>query len=379
MRHSYLTMKFVALLFVFVISTIGQGSGQPNPEALKLITTGDFRGAIAVLDRDVREEKNLFEAFKLRADLKRMIGDFQGSLTDLDKAIGINGLQGRLYETRATVRMILNQDIDKIFADLDLAISYGVKNEKIFATRGMLHRQRGNLDAAIADYETAAGMRPDYAKAHIGLSSVYQQKDDADKAILILENFLSTIENSDTKAQPVKGKVAANSSVMLPQGPDKKVVVGQESVVIVGESRLGGPPTPEQMDGMSERMEQSKNIALAYTNLASLYSNRNEYEKALSTVEKGIRLDQTDYAGLATRAKIKLGLRDYAGAVADADKVIGRMPGFPFAYETRGIAYLLLGKDVEAEKDFAKFLQFFPAGRASLDKRIAEAKARAQQ
>jgi tetratricopeptide (TPR) repeat protein len=372
-------MKFGVFLFVLVISATGQGSGQPNPKALKLMTTGDFRGAIAVLDNDVRQEKNLFEAFKLRADLKRMTGDFQGSLDDFDKAIAIDGSQGILYETRATVRMILRQDIDKIFADLDMAIGYGVKNERIFATRGMIQRQRGNLDRAIADYETAVGMRPDYAQANVGLSSVYQQKNDPDKATLILENFLSTIENSDTRTPTVKGKVAASSSVMLPQGSDKNVVVGQDSIIIVGNPRLGGPPTPEQIERMTERLEQSKNIALAYTNLASLYAERNEYEKALSIVEKGIRLDQTDYVGLGTRAKIKLGLRDYAGALADADKAIGRMPGFPAPYETRGIAYLLLGKEAEAEKDFAKFLQFFPGAKASLEKRIAEAKAKAQQ
>jgi hypothetical protein len=38
-------------------------------------------------------------------------------------------------------------------------------------------------------------------------------------------------------------------------------------------------------------------------------------------------------------------------------------------YLSRGLAYMMLDKDIEAERDFATFLKLFPQGQKELDRR----------
>jgi len=158
------------------------------------------------------------------------------------------------------------------------------------------------------------------------------------------------------------------------------VKVRQGSAVIIGERRSGGPPSPEEMMRSGERLEQSKNTALAYINLASLYEKRGDHAKALEVVEKGVQLDPTDFYGLGVRGTVRSSLGDYAGAVADLSEAIKMAPKMAGKkYLDRGTAYLMLGQDNEAQQDFDKYLQLFPNAKTEVDKRIEEARKKRQQ
>ena len=374
------TLSILLLLALFAIPAFGQSKPQPNRKAVDLMAAGKFRDAITVLDRDIEKDKNVLASLTLRADLKRMIGDFHGSLEDLNKAIAMDSSDGPLYERRANVNMILGQDMSKILADLDLAAANGAKTANVLSTRGMIRFFFGDLDGSIADYEAATLLRPDLAGAQLGLAHNYIRKNDYGKATSILENFIEKVENSDGGPPPVEGKTVASSSVALPQVHGKDIVSGQETVIIVQRS-ADRPKSPEEARMADERLEQARTIVTIYGELASLYERAGDYSKALTTVEKGLRLDPNEAFAYEVRAKVKLGLKDYDGAVPDAAKAIRMLPprAAATAYATRGIAYLMLGKEAEAQKDFDKYLELFPKGKEFLDKRIEKAKAQAQQ
>ncbi len=99
----------------------------------------------------------------------------------------------------------------------------------------------------------------------------------------------------------------------------------------------------------------------------------------MATVEKGLQIDPTDYYAYETRGKIRIGTGDYNGAVADLSRSIQMMPSMGSKYLDRGIAYLMLGKNAEAQSDFDKFLQMFPRGKENMNKRIAEARQKLQE
>lgn len=371
------TLSILLLLALFAIPAIGQSKAQPNPKAVDLMVAGKFRDAIQVLDRDIEKEKNVLVSLTLRADLKRMIGDFRGSLDDLNKAIAMDSSDGSLYERRANIHMIFAQNLRSALADLDLAVANGAKSAKMFAMRGMIRNRFGDLDGSLDDYETASRLRPDLAGVQVGLAQAYMRKSDYSRATLILENFIARIESSNGGPRPVKGQATTGTTVILPQGPDKNVAMGQDTLVILGRSE-DRPKSPEDADRATEELEQSKNIVSVYVELASMYERSGEYEKAYSTVEKGIRLDPSDFIGYEVRSRVRLGLKDYEGALADADLTLRMMPTFATTFITRGIAYLMLGKEAEAQKDFDKYLELFPKGKEFLDKRIEKAKAQAQ-
>jgi tetratricopeptide (TPR) repeat protein len=363
----------IALLIIIVASlslnAFSQSYSGANPKALDAMTKGNFRVAIRILDEDINENKNLFPSFRLRSDLKRMTGDFSGAFADLNKAIEIKADDGTLFQQRSDLRMILRHDMNLVLSDLDLAIANGVKHEKVYSSRGMIRLNTGDSDGAISDYETAIGLRPDLAQAHLGLSSAYQRKGDVDKALEVLENFVTGIETSSKRIRTVKGTVTATSSVDLPSLSDDKIKAGQISVITRREAGQGDPATIEEMQRSNERLEQSKNTATAYFTLASLYDKKAEYEKAFATVEKGLAIDPTDFYGYETRGRIRIGLKDYQGALIDLNKAIGMIQGIGGMYLSRGIAYMMLDKNLEAERDFEKFLQFFPQGQKELERR----------
>lgn len=370
----------IVLLSLCSLNLFGQNRAKSDKNALELMSRGDFPGAIAVLSEEIAKNKNLFESYKLRGSIRRMTGDFAGAFGDYDKALTLKADDADLYEQRASLRMILRQDFNLILKDLDAAITYGKKHEKVYTLRANIRRQAGDEAGAIEDYQAAIGLRPDYASAFNGLSSIYAIRNDDLKAISILEDFINAFENSGKKVVNSRREITATSSVNLPSLSDKNVQVGESTVIFKSEPfSTSTMPTPEQIEKMTEKLEQSKNTGLAYINLAQLYEKQKNYDKALATVEKGLQIDPTDYYGYETRGKIKIGTGDYNGAIADLSRSIQIMPSMGSKYLDRGIAYLMIGKNAEAQADFDKFLQMFPKGKENMEKRIVEAKQKLEQ
>jgi len=349
-------------------------------KALELMSQGRFKDAIAALDKAVEKNQDLFAVYKLRGSLKRMTGDFEGALADFSAAIEQKADDGEVYEQRAMMRVYTRREPAMILADLDAAISYGRKHEKVYSLRGMVRSMLRDFDGAISDYETAIGMRPDFAGAYLGLSGVYAMKRDEAKSAEVLENFIAMIENSDSKPEAVKGEVVATSGAnQLPAISGKKDVFMEGSVIIKGTTATGATSSSDgspNFDGNDSafKLEQKKNTAAAYSSLAAIYHRRKDYEKASMLVEKGLALDPQDISGLQTRGKIRTDLGNYTAAVSDFDTAIKLMPNDPMAYLSRGIAKMLAGSGADAQKDFDKFLQLFPNGKPMLDSEIQKAK-----
>lgn len=365
------------LAFIALTDSIyGQQPSARVTKAVDLMTRGDFRGGIVLLDKAIAEnEGDLFPAYKLRASLKRMTGNFAGALEDYNKAIEMKADDGELYEQRAMLRLYQGQDFSLILADLDSAISHGRKFENVYSTRAMIRIRSGDKPGAISDYETAIGLRPESAGPRVGLASVHQMNGEDDKAAAVLEEFITAVESSGVRTPRAKGNVVASSSNMLPSVPGSNVQMGERSVIITDKnSGDKAPATREEMERRTAELEQSKNTAAAYSALADIYRNRKEYEKASVLVEKAFKIDRYDFTASLTRGKIRAELGDYAGAISDFDTFIRLMPNIPAIYLERGIAYFLSGKEAEAQKDFDRYLQLFPNGKGNVDKRLVEAK-----
>lgn len=369
--------KFIVSLFlitVFSILVVAQTPTETTTKAAKLMSGGDILGAIAVLDKAIVKRKDLFEAYKMRSFLRSMKGDFAGSLDDISNAIKIKSDDGSLYEQRAFMRLRMNADVSLILKDLDLAIANGKNIERVYTLRATVHRQSGNSEAAIADYQTAIGLNPNLAQAYVGLASIYMQNNDDAKAISILETYLNNYENSLIKSPAINGKIIARSDIPLPKDKNNPNAPDGVQTIIISGNELSAMPSPDLADAMTARLEQTKNTSLAYSNLALLYKTRGDYEKALQTVEKGIKLDNTDTYPISVRGQIKSAQKNYEGALIDFNLAIQRSPRDAFTYLERGLTFYLLDRNTDAQKDFDKYLQLYPNGKSVLETRLIKAK-----
>jgi tetratricopeptide (TPR) repeat protein len=365
MKNIFLYLLTLTLFLTFSISIDAQKPTESTREAVQLMIKGDVKGAIAVLDKAIAKEKDLFESYRMRAFLRQRIGDFEGMIADLTKALEIKPDAAELYTERAMTRLTLRQDFSLILKDLDSAISYGKKAEKVYSLRAMVRQRAGDREGAIDDYQAAIGLRPDLAQAYVGLASIYSMNGEMEKAALILENFISSYEGSNNKAK-VKGEVIATDTIILPNRNE-----GQTTQTIITKDSNGSKMSSEEAN---EKLEQSKNVAYAYASLASIYVKQKQYEKASPLIDKAHKIDPTDILTLETRGRLKLGLGDFQGAVNDFDMSIKMIPVVTSVYLERGVAYFMLGNEDAAQKDFDKYIQAFPNLRANYEKRLEEAK-----
>ena len=331
---------------------------------------GDLKGAISVLNKIVEKRKDLFEAYKMRASLYLFSGNIAGAVSDLDSAIEIKP-EAELYAQRANYKTFL-RDTEGALKDFDYAISHGYKTDAAFIGRATLKRNSGDLDGAIADYRVAVGLNPDAAQAHVGLASTLDQKGETDSAISLLQDFLNRYEQKRNGKLPKSKMETTGQSVVI---KDKKSEKEDNQIFLQGQQMTTNisANTKEEADKQLKKQETILNVSLAYANLAQMLERKGEFDDALLNVNKSISMFKGDFYPIGLRGKILLDKGDLQGAMTDLNAAIAKMPNIATHYTDRGIVFLLLGKDAEAQKDFDKYLQLAPSGADNLNKRIEEA------
>jgi tetratricopeptide (TPR) repeat protein len=374
----YIMQKlFSALLAAFLmLSVLNVVNAQKQNEFIRqageLMSQGDLRGALAVLDKAIEKKKDLFEAYRMQASLRLFSQDIAGAIDSLNRAQEIKPNNAEIYYQRAEFRLFLRQN-ELALKDYDSAIVFGLKTEKVYAGRGGVKRDLGKFDEAIADYQTAIAIRPLFASAHIGLAITYKMQGNDDAEIAQLQGFADSYEDyKNGKFPKVKGEPLGASVTIKREGKEKN---GSQIYLTGQQTRVDfKADTPEELEFRKDQMEQRMNVAAAYLNLALGYERRGDNDKALNSIEKSLGINPNDGAALGTRGKIRLNKGDVNGAMADFNVAVNSHHSPPTIYADRGIALLLQGKDAEAQKDFDKFLQAFPAGKENLEKRIVAAK-----
>lgn len=93
-----------------------------------------------------------------------------------------------------------------------------------------------------------------------------------------------------------------------------------------------------------------------YGYLAFLYSNLEEYQKALEISNKLLAFKPDEAYALNNRGFIKYKLNDLQGALEDINTSINLLPDNSYAFKNRGLIYAALKKKNEACADFQKAL-----------------------
>lgn len=101
---------------------------------------------------------------------------------------------------------------------------------------------------------------------------------------------------------------------------------------------------------------------------------KGNFDKSIADLDVAIKKSSEPVALYKLRAQAKFRTKDWGAAVIDYSTAIKLDPKSPDAYFYRGLTLLNQGKDMEAQRDFDKFLELAPDEKAFLEKWVEKTK-----
>ena len=195
---------------------------------------------------------------------------------------------------------------------------------------GTIHSDKGMHDRAIADFDEAIRLKPDFAEAYHGRGIAYFNKGEHDHAV---ENYNKAIDLDPDYAEAYNNCGIAYFS----KGEHNHAV-----------------------ENYNKAIDLDSGYAKAYNNRGVAYSSSGEYEHAIEDYDKAIEL-KPDYAEAYNNRGVAYSSNgEYEHAIEDYDKAIELKPDYAEAYNNRGIAYSENGRHDRAIADFGEAIKLKP-------------------
>jgi tetratricopeptide (TPR) repeat protein len=116
---------------------------------------GEFDRAIADQSEAIRLNPKDADAYYNRGYTYSHVGDHERAIVDYTAGIELDANNSRLWGQRCWSRAILGKELQQALNDCNKASNLSPKIPQIFAYRGLVHLKLGQLDKALADYDTA--------------------------------------------------------------------------------------------------------------------------------------------------------------------------------------------------------------------------------
>jgi tetratricopeptide (TPR) repeat protein len=351
MKLALSSLAFVATLLVLSPTAAAQkpDSKDPMERALAALQAGDTAKAVAEVTEAIKQRPDDPDAYLLRSNLRAIAGDTAGALADMSKVIELKPTMGYAYYTRAMLRLTVN-DAEGASKDLDSAVANNYKEDHVYDMRAAMRTQRGDVRGALADMDEAIRLNPGNPRYYVTRADLLLKLEDNQRAFADLDYVLKWYETD-----PVKRPLPKPD----PAGDKKSKEAAPESwKVAVAVQTENESPADKSM---------APAIADAYVNRGLIYSSRGDSDAAISDFGKSIRVNPSDAWPYYFRAVELEGKGDLAGALADIDRAVKVDPNNGNCRVEHGVLLLLMGRGVEAQKDFDVLLE---SDRAVWQKRI---------
>ena len=253
---------------------------------------------------------------------------------------------------------------DLAIANYDKAIQLKPDYTEAYNNRGVAKAALGQHFVAISDYDKAIQLKPDYANAYnnrgvakADLGQHFVAISDYDKAIQLKPDYANAYNNRGVAKADLGQHFAAISDYdkAIQLKPDKadayynrgvaKAALGQHFAAI---------------SDYDKAIRLKPDDADAYYNRGVAKADLGQHFVAISDYDKAIRL-KSDYAiAYNNRGVAKGALGQHFAAISDYDKAIRLKPDDADAYYNRGVAKGALGQHFAAISDYDKAIRLKP-------------------
>ena len=243
--------------------------------------------------------------------------------------------------------------------------------------RGYACYDLGLYDLAIANYDKAIQLEPDYTEAYInrGIAKIrlgqhFAAISDYDKAIQLEPDYTEAYYNRGTAKMRLGQHFAAISDY------DKAIQLKPDYADAYYNRGIAKAYLGQHFAAISDydkAIQRNPDNASAYLNRGAAKYKLGQHFAAISDYDKAIQRNPDNASAYYNRGIAKAYLGQHLAAISDYDKAIQRNPDNASAYLNRGIAKALLKRNWDAKQDLRKALRL--AEKAG----NADTKARAQK
>ncbi len=212
------------------------------------------------------------------------------------------------------------------------------------------------LYEALASYDKALAIRPDYAEALTSRGNALvelRRLDDAvasyDRALAIRPDYADALNNRGNVLQDLKrfNEALANFNRALAIRPDYVKALNNRGNVLQDLKRLD-----EALASYDEALAIRPDYAEALTNRGNVLQDLKRFNEALASYDKALAI-RPDYAeALTNRGNVLQDLKRLDEALASYDKALAVRPDYAEALKNRGRLALLEGRYAEGWRDY---------------------------
>jgi tetratricopeptide (TPR) repeat protein len=261
-------------------------------------------------------------------------GKFELALSAFDGAIesaqqgGTSEGLAAVYFYRGYIYWMAMDDTREAIADYDKAIKLRPDYSSVYFNRAFVCAAKGNYDQAVADYTKVIELEPDNVEAYLNRGVAYAANSEYD---LAMADYDKAIE-----LRPDYSDVYFNRAFVCAAEGDYDQAIADYTKVI----------------------ELEPDNAGAHFNRAIIYSEQGDYDQAVADYTKVIELEPDNVGAYLNRGVAYVAKNEYDLAMADYNRAIELKPDLAEAYFNRGVAHKMRGKRDEATRDFEWLLEW---------------------
>jgi tetratricopeptide (TPR) repeat protein len=233
------------------------------------------------------------------------------------------------YINRGNVRHN-RKDYVTAIADYDQAIRLDPNYAIAYNNRGNSRKARGDLDGAVSDYDQAIRLDPKFASPYMGRGIVHHDRKDYAAAIADYDQAIRL----DPKYE----------SAYINRGNSRKAKGDLDGAV----------------SDYDQAIRLDPKYASAYNGRGIIRYDRKDYAAAIADYDQAIRLDPNFAVAYIGRGNVHHDRKDYAAAIVDYDQVIRLDPNYTLAYNNRGNSRRAKGDLDGAVSDYDQAIRLDP-------------------
>ena len=336
-------------------------------KGLVLGTQGKHEESITAFEQAVKLKPGFVAAWNNLSVVYREFKQPDKALVVIDKAIQLQPKNPNLYNQKYVVLERL-----KRYTEAELAINKAIEivpRAAFHINRGKLYHEQKKWKLALADYNKAIQINPNFTQAYYNRGLLYQQQK---KFKLALANYNKAIQINSNFINPDFAALYNNRGLLYQQQKKWELALADYNKTI---QINPNNPMAYYNRGLLYQQQKKWELALAdynkaiqinpnyanvYNNRGVLYKEQKKWKLALADYHKAIQINPNDTDAYNNRGILYKEQKKWELALADYNKAIQINPNYAKAYNNRGVLYKEQKKWKLALADFNKAIEINP-------------------